>query len=279
MGKYKKIILIVVVFIAFVGIGFGVYYFSVYNKLKKPEKALPLPKEVVTKEQPSQIPLKKTVKKEEETSELAGLDLDKSDDIVRKLVKELSSYPQLAVWLTNEDLIRRFTAVVDNIATGFSPRPHIEFLAPKEPFQVIKKGKLIYINPTSYKRYNLIVDVFTSLDTEGCVKVYKKLKPLFQKAYQELGYPTQDFQDTLFKAIIELLKTPIIKGKILLERKVVTYKMVDPKLEQLSPAQKHLIRMGPENVRKIQAKLREIALALGIPENQLPPPRIYSPSP
>jgi hypothetical protein len=33
--------------------------------------------------------------------------------------------------------------------------------------------------------------------------------------------------------------------------------------------------MGPENVRKIQAKLREIGLAAGIPENKLPQARIY----
>jgi len=33
--------------------------------------------------------------------------------------------------------------------------------------------------------------------------------------------------------------------------------------------------MGPENTRKIQAKLREMASALGVPENQLPKTPTY----
>ncbi len=85
-----------------------------------------------------------------------------------------------------------------------------------------------------------------------------------------MGYPEEDFDKTLDEAIVELLKVPVVKGEILLESKVISYAMADPKLEDLSEAQKHLLRMGPENVRKIQAKLREIGLALGIPENKLP---------
>ena len=52
----------------------------------------------------------------------------------------------------------------------------------------------------------------------------------------------------------------------------IGYAYVDPRLESLSAAQKQLLRMGPENVRTIQAKLREIALALGIPDSRLPQP-------
>ncbi len=273
MEGNRKVILIAVALIALVGIGFGIYYFLIYEK---PEEPLPLPRKVIEGE-PSQVPAEKIVRKEEEKARELLLDLDSSDVVARKLAKELSSHPQLAIWLMNEDLIRRFTAVVDNIANGLSPRSHIEFLAPKGKFQLIEKDGRFYINPASYKRYNLVGDVFASLDSEGCVKFYNQLKPLFQKAYRELGYPTQDFQETLFKSIIELLKTPIIEGEILLKKKVITYEMVDPKLEQLSRAQKHLIRMGPENVRKIHMKLREIALALGIPEDQLPQSEVHYP--
>jgi hypothetical protein len=44
----------------------------------------------------------------------------------------------------------------------------------------------------------------------------------------------------------------------------VSYKYDDPKLEALTLAQKQLLRMGPRNVRLIQAKLREMAPYLGI---------------
>jgi hypothetical protein len=47
----------------------------------------------------------------------------------------------------------------------------------------------------------------------------------------------------------------------------IGYAYADPRLEGLSPPQKQLLRMGPENVKAIQAKLREIAsfLQLSVP--------------
>jgi hypothetical protein len=174
------------------------------------------------------------------------------------------------------------TAEVDNIAEGQSPRASLKFLAPQKEFSVQKKGEKLYINPQSYTRYNLVVDVFESLSAEGIVRVFKEFKPLFQEAYRELGYRDRDFQDTLVRAIKELLRAPVVKGGILLEEseeKVISYSavtMADEKLEDLSDAQKHLIRMGPKNTAKIQGKLREIAQALGVPKNQLPKSRVYT---
>ena len=60
---------------------------------------------------------------------------------------------------------------------------------------------------------------------------------------------------------------------------MTTYQMVDDNLEDLDDAQKDLLRMGPQNIRKIQNKLREMALALEIPENQLPKPQVYAAQP
>jgi hypothetical protein len=48
------------------------------------------------------------------------------------------------------------------------------------------------------------------------------------------------------------------------------YAFENPRIERLTAAQKQLARMGPRNVRTIQGKLREIALALGIPAERLP---------
>ena len=44
----------------------------------------------------------------------------------------------------------------------------------------------------------------------------------------------------------------------------------DAALENLTPAQGHLARMGVRNARVIQDKLRQIALAIGIPRDRLP---------
>jgi hypothetical protein len=42
------------------------------------------------------------------------------------------------------------------------------------------------------------------------------------------------------------------------------YGFADPKLESLTAAEKQLLRTGPGNTRVVQAKLREIARALGL---------------
>jgi hypothetical protein len=127
---------------------------------------------------------------------------------------------------------------------------------------VIKKNGKIIPDPNGYIRYQPITMVLVSLDSEKIVKIYRQLAPVIQEAYQELGCPGTKFQQTLEAAIDILLKTPIPEGEILLEEKVTTYAFADPNLEALSDVQKHLLRMGPENVKKIQAKLREIKEAL-----------------
>jgi len=47
-----------------------------------------------------------------------------------------------------------------------------------------------------------------------------------------------------------------------LTRLSVAYGFADARLQRLEPAQKQLLRMGPENVKRVQAKLRELVAAL-----------------
>jgi hypothetical protein len=270
MEEHTKVSLIAVTLIALIGLLFGIYYFLIR------EKPQPVKPPIKIEKKAEKISEKKFIEKKEKIPELIGIDLNNSDNKIRELAKRISSHPLFISWLNQEDLIRRFTVVVDNIANGESPRPHLQFLAPKGKFKAIKKKGKIFISPESYRRYNFIADVIASLDTKVCAEIYRIVKPLIQQAYKELGYPEKDFDETLKEAIIELLKTPIIEGEIELREKVVTYKIADPKLEELSPAQKHLLRMGTENVLKIQDKLRDLALELGISEDELPEPIIYS---
>jgi hypothetical protein len=269
-GEKKNVIQTALVIFFVLAIGAALYYFLIYKKGERAPKPAE-PQAAVTAE-------KETVPSEQaEIPQLPPVELDKSDDLVRQLAKEVSSHPKLSVWLKSDHLIRRFVAAVDNIANGLSPRPHIDYFVPAGDFEVIKKGNLYYADPDGYSRYNPVVDVVVSLDSRQSAYLFRGLKPLFQEAYRDLGYPDQDFQETFLRAIVELLETPVVEGNILLEKTVVSYIMVDDNLENLSEAQKHLLRMGPENVGAIQAKLREIALALGIQEYRLPKPRSYTP--
>ncbi len=268
MAEKVKVASIAITIIVLIAIAAGVYYFFIYEK---PEEITPV--QQVQEEQPAQVPVEELVI--EEVPELIQVGLDESDDTIRNMAEELSSHPKAASWLLSKDLIRKFVGAVDNIANGLSPRSQIDFFTLEKNFKIIEKDGIYYADPEGYIRYNLVGGVFSSLDSEGWVQLYEQSALLIQEAYADLGYPEEDFNKTLAAAIVELLKAPVVEGAILLEAKVVSYTMADPELENLSEAQKHLIRMGPENVRKIQAKLREIGLALGIPENKLPQARIH----
>ncbi|MCX7974545.1 MAG: DUF3014 domain-containing protein [Candidatus Aminicenantes bacterium] len=238
--------------------------YFLFIKKREPETILPKPKKEVT------LPTT-----EEKKEAVAPVSMAESDDYIRMVVREISTHPKLAAWLKTKNIIRKFTAAVDNIANGQSPRKQIDFFSPRGSFSVVKKGDRLIIDHASYRRYDSLVDVFISLETKGCVSLFRSLKPLFQEAYRELGYPEADFETTLIKAILELLRTPIVENEIVVEKGIVNYYLVDPILEQLSDAQKHLLRMGPDNVAAIQMKLRELALALDVPEYRLPQPFYY----
>ena len=255
MDENRKVILTGILIIALIALAVAVYYLFLRVQPREPAE---IP-DIMKKPRPGE-----EITLEEEVIEPIQVELDESDGVVRQLAGQLSSHPKLGFWLATDELIRKFVASVDNLASGQSPRPHIDFFAPVGKFSVIKKGGLTVVDPAGYARYSQVADVFSSLDTEKCVRLYKQLKLSLQEAYQELGYPQGDFHDALKRAIVEVLRVPIVEDDILLEKEVVTYRMKDPELESLSEAQKHLLRMGPENLRKIQLKLREMVRALGI---------------
>ncbi len=77
----------------------------------------------------------------------------------------------------------------------------------------------------------------------------------------------------LERAIVELLEVPVVDGNVALAPHGTVYAFEDEELQAMTAAQKQLPRMGPQHVRAVQAKLRDIASALGIPESRLPAPR------
>lgn len=189
-------------------------------------------------------------------------ELDASDELVRSLATTLSDHPRLAAWLAPDDLVRRFVASVANVADNENPRPHVGHLAPRGAFKVTEDYGQLVIDPASYRRYDPAVAVFTSLGTADGIRLYRQLEPLFEEAYRELGYPSSDFDRALVRAIDRLLATPVPDGPIVVKRRVKSYAFADPSLESLSPIQKQLLRLGPDNARQVQKKLRVVRDAL-----------------
>jgi len=194
--------------------------------------------------------------------------LDQSDPVVRTLVEQLSKHPTVLAWLATEGLIRNFTVVVDNIASGQSPAGQLKTVRPTARFAVTGTGPALKIDPRSYERYNALADAVASVDPQGAARVYATLKPRIEEANKELGSTPIDGK--LTKAIVTLVHTPIPSGDVrVAPRGAEAYEFDDPSLGSLSGAQKLLIRMGPRNARIIQNKLREVGAALGIADEQL----------
>ena len=147
----------------------------------------------------------------------------------------------------------------------------VAVLRPKGTFQVEEHGEALAINSRNYSRYLPLATAATSVNPEGAAKLYTTLKPRINEAYAELGQGNTTFDQTLERALVVLLKTPVPQGRVALQpNNAVGYRFADPALEKLTPTQKMLIRFGPDNQRAVQTALRNIALALGIPPDHLP---------
>ncbi|MCU1384432.1 MAG: hypothetical protein JWL71_3129, partial [Acidobacteria bacterium] len=197
--------------------------------------------------------------------------LDESDTLVRTLVQALTESPAVMAWLPTRGLLRNFTVVVSNIAEGATPAKQLKVLRPNGAFRIVTRDGGTSVDPRSYDRYTTIADAVSSIDAGGAAKLYATLKPRIEDAQRDLGVPTS-FDRTLERAIVALLATPAIDGSERLKPKGIGYGYADDRLESLTPAQKQLLRMGPRNARVIKGKLRDIAIALGIPPVHLPAP-------
>ncbi|WP_404362497.1 DUF3014 domain-containing protein [Corallococcus coralloides] len=225
---------------------------SSYFLLRTPEP-LPAPTPAVAEPTPPAPPAPPAV-------QLSG-----TDARVRELLKGLSSDADFARWLASEDLARRFAASANLIAEGQSPRMPLSFMAPAGTFRATRRHGHLVTSPESHTRYDGVTRVISSLDAKRAGQVYQELKPLLDAAHAELAPPGRSLDATLSRAIGRLTRVPVPRTAPELTPKGALYAYADPDLEALGAAEKHLLRMGPENMRKVQAKLTELAAALGLP--------------
>jgi hypothetical protein len=184
--------------------------------------------------------------------------LDASDAPLRTALSALGGAQGLESLLRPEMLVRHIVVTVDNL-----PRKRVAVeLRPVRPvpgpFGVTGDDQASTLDPANYARYAPYVKLVQQIDLQQFAGVYLRYYPLFQQAYQNLGYPNGYFNDRLVAAIDDLLAAPDLQGPIPLVRPNVMYLYADPKLEELSAGQKALLRMGPANATIVKARLREL---------------------
>lgn len=159
--------------------------------------------------------------------------------------------------LMRDGVIDRFVATVDSL-----PRKHVpEKIRPVDRLtsDFITEGQgPIVLSEDNFKRYDALVEQLAAADLDDVEDMYRRYYPLFQKSYEQLGYPDAYFNDRLIEVIDLLLETPQPTGPIALVQPNVLYEFIDPALEELASGQKLLLRIGPEHADTIKGILREL---------------------
>ena len=188
--------------------------------------------------------------------------LERSDS---SLQRDLGEFTSATGWIF-QGFIRRVVATVDNLPAqkvAQRLRPH---QGVPGPFAVSGSEGQWQIASDNAKRYEAVVKLIEAVDVDKLKAFYFKYYPLFQQAYEELGYPKQHFNDRLIAVIDHLLEAPELKAPVALLRPKVLYLYADPEMEKRSAGQKILMRMGAENAVRVKAKLKAIrgAVAVGV---------------
>lgn len=195
--------------------------------------------------------------------------LGESDSFIARALDELLGRAAVAAFLQPDGFVRRFVATVDNLPRAQAPSR----LWPVQPaprrFSVAGAADAQAIAPDNAARYAAFVAFAESVDIANAAKLYARAYPLFQQAYEELGYPGRYFNDRLIAVIDHLLQAPEpatpprvtlieVKGEVPSSRPWVRYEFADPQLEALSSGQKLMVRMGLDNERRLKARLAEL---------------------
>lgn len=186
--------------------------------------------------------------------------------LVRTMVAGISAHPQWAAWLVSDELLTTFVNAVEAVADGYSPADELGFMTSGGPFLVRENEGRLVIAAGTYRRYNLAVDVLTSLDSDRAVELVRILEPEIEIIRSEMAWHRGNFESRLQQAMDHLIEVTVPSGPIAVERRSATYSFAADEHEMLSGAQRQLLRMGGENARAVQDKLREIRRSFDWPE-------------
>jgi hypothetical protein len=183
--------------------------------------------------------------------------LNDSDQVVHDSLAGVLGRSPVEEFLVPQNIVRHIVVTVDNL-----PRRKLAAeLRPVKPMPgqtvTTAQGEISTLSDANFERYAPLMHVLQGSDVKALAVVYERLYPLFQQAYEDLGYPGKYFNDRLVEVIDHLLQTPEVPPPIQLRQPKVFWEYADPNLESRSAGQKLLIRMGPANTRVIKQKLRD----------------------
>ncbi len=188
--------------------------------------------------------------------------LDDSDASVASALGGLAGGGGLSSLLVRPQIVARIVATIDALPRHELGTMILPLRTPMGSFLTRDADGRTVMDEQNASRYAPYMQFVEHADPRAVVAWYVHAYPLFQKAYQHLGYPKGYFNDRLIAVIDNLLAAPEPTQPPTLVRSKGFYVYADPALESLSAGQRLLLRTGSANAAMIKAKLRAIRAQL-----------------
>lgn len=185
------------------------------------------------------------------TAPAGDINLDTSDAAVDAHLAK-SPAAQLGQWLVPEHKIRKLVRAVNALEEGKLVSQYRPTLPPETPFKAEPHGEQWRLSEANFTRYEPYITALEQAGPEQLMALYRHYSPLLEQAYQELGVEKGSFDEVTRGALKQIINTPTVEGPVALSTKSVVFHYQDKELEQLPELHKLLIRMGPENRKRVQ---------------------------
>ncbi len=184
------------------------------------------------------------------------------DELLRGQLAAAGAKTILLKLLANEQPLEVSAALIDGLGHGVILGKFLPGGLHSEAFSVVTQDDGIYMSPASFLRYDRFADAIAALDVSVLVNAFHLLRPLYEQSYGYLGLDPSDFDNAVIRTLDLVLATPEIGEPIALKPKAVMYIYLDPALESLPAVQKQLLRMGPDNIRRIKQQAQILRAGL-----------------
>ena len=205
-------------------LGLGLFALIIFYALPRmrPEPAAPPPAPAaVQPPAPVEPQIRYPIKQEPMEKPLPALGV--SDATMRNALSELASDKTLIDLFRIQDFVRHIVATIDDLPREKVALRLMPVKLPGGKFLVTGKEGAYAIGADNAARYAQYVRLADALDSGKLVALYVHFYPLFQQAYQELGYPKGYFNDRLVEVIDHLLAAPEVQAPVKLIQPKVFY--------------------------------------------------------
>ena len=180
--------------------------------------------------------------------------LDESDNVVRDALAAIPLGTPGQQYLLSSNIVERTSSALYLMAQGDVPYKMIPIPRPKTPFPISDNGLWVSADPLGFARYDSLSNWLRQIDVTAIFEALEWLIPLFREAWSFYGETPEAFDEAIMSTLDSIIATPEIDlTEARLIRKEAVWIYEDPSIEALSPLQKQVLRMGPDNALVVKA--------------------------